>query len=140
MRTTRPQTSLDLVTEFHIKFEQPIADDVSLNDDAVNDLRLDLLYEELVELRKALEARDDVATLDALTDLQYVLDGAYLSLGMWRYKDAALREVQRSNMTKLGLDGKPIKRKDGKVLKGPLYEPPDLQGVLNTGNGDDWDR
>lgn len=131
-----PRTSLDLVRKFHETFDQPIHNNPKLDDEGVNDLRLDLLYEELIELRVALENRDSVATLDALTDLQYVLDGAYLSLGLHRWKNAALAEVQRSNMTKLDVQGKPIKRSDGKVLKGPLYEPPDLKKVLD-GNPDD---
>ncbi len=122
--------SLDLVREFHEVYEQPIHDKPNILDEDLNEFRLDLLYEELNELRDALFARDTVATLDALTDLQYVLDGAYLSLGFYRMKAAALAEVQRSNMSKLGEDGKPIKRADGKVLKGPNYSEPDFAKVI----------
>lgn len=132
----KKETSLDLVKQFHKTFEQPVHDQPKLDDENVNALRLDLLYEELIELRVALDNHDPVATLDALTDLQYVLDGAYLSLGLHRWKMAALAEIQRSNMTKLDMQGLPIKRFDGKILKGPLYEPPDLKKVLN-GSGDD---
>lgn len=123
-------TGTGLVKEFHKAFEQPIFDKPNLTDDKLNWLRLDLLEEETDELRVALENRDVVAVLDALTDLQYVLDGAYVSLGLHRWKDAAMREVHRSNMSKLGADGKPVKRADGKVLKGPGYSPPNLQRVL----------
>lgn len=127
-------TSIQMVADFHDAFDQPVARQPNIHDDALNDLRLDLLYEELVELRKALEARDEVATLDALTDLQYVLDGAYLSLGFSKFKDAAIREVHRSNMMKLGPNGKPIKRADGKVLKPEGWTPPNLKKILD---GDD---
>lgn len=124
-------TSLDRVQQFHAAFEQPVKDLPNIDDDELNELRLNLLFEELQELKDALVNRDEVGVLDALTDLQYVLDGAYLSLGYHRFKDAAIREVHSSNMSKLGEDGKPIKRADGKALKGPQYRPPDLQKVLN---------
>jgi hypothetical protein len=93
---------------------------------------MDLLEEELRELGEALEERDPVAVLDALTDLQYVLDGAYLALGFHAYKGDALLEVHRSNMSKLGENGRPIYREDGKILKGPNYSPPDLAAVLKA--------
>lgn len=123
--------SLSLVTRFHDAFEQPIASEPTLTSTAVNELRVKLLREETQELEDALAEGDAVAALDALADLQYVLDGAFLSLGFWPWKDDAVAEVHRSNMTKLGLDYKPIKRADGKVEKGPLYEPPDLAKVLH---------
>lgn len=129
--TGQPATSMAMVREFHERFGQPVCSDPNIDHDDLNELRVKLLDEELDELRTALSAGDAVAVLDALTDLQYVLDGAYLSLGFHRYKDAALREVHRSNMTKLGADGKPVVRADGKITKGPSYEPPDLARVLS---------
>jgi len=85
------------------------------------------LAEELDELKEALAAGDMVETLDALIDLQYVLDGAFLSFGLHGVKTAAFNEVHRSNMSKLGEDGKPIRREgDGKVMKGPNYFKPDM--------------
>lgn len=125
--------SIEYVAEFHDAFDQPIVDKPNVSDDDLNQLRIKLLEEELNELTCALLAHDPVEVLDALTDLQYVLDGAYLSLGMYRYKDAALREVHSSNMSKLGEDGKPIRRKDGKVMKGPNYRPPNLKKILEEG-------
>lgn len=119
-----------MVLEFHRTYGAPINHEPTINDHELNDMRIALLEEELWELRDSLDDRDKVGVLDALTDLQYVLDGAYLSLGYAQYKDAALREVHRSNMTKLGPDGKPIYRADGKVLKGPNYTPPDLAKVM----------
>jgi predicted HAD superfamily Cof-like phosphohydrolase len=125
--------SINLVREFHVRFGQPVNDEPTLDDGETNRLRIALLSEELTEFAVALADRDPVAVLDALTDLQYVLDGAYLSLGFHRYKDAALNLVHRSNMSKLGADGKPVLRDDGKVTKGPSYEPPDLRAVLRRG-------
>ncbi len=122
--------SLDLVREFHVTYGQAVADAPVVNDCDLNVLRLDLLEEELGELAVALNARDEVGVLDALTDLQYVLDGAYLALGFHAYKGDALLEVHRSNMSKLGADGKPVLREDGKILKGPNYSKPDLGAVL----------
>ena len=81
-------------------------------------------------MKSALLLQDSIATLDALTDLQYVLDGAYLSLGFQKYRAAAFAEVHRSNMSKLDVDGKPIKRTDGKILKSLLYTPPNLKPIL----------
>jgi predicted HAD superfamily Cof-like phosphohydrolase len=120
-----------LVREFHETYGQAVADAPHVTDDALNLLRLELLREELRELAEALEQHDLVATLDALTDLQYVLDGAYLALGFHAVKDAALVEVHRSNMSKLGDDGRPIVRADGKILKGPRYSPPNLDLIVN---------
>jgi predicted HAD superfamily Cof-like phosphohydrolase len=122
--------SIELVAEFHRAFGQPDADVPRVADDKVNDLRISLLDEELEELCTALRRRDPIAALDALTDLQYVLDGAYLQLGFAHVKDAALAEVHRSNMSKLGGDGKPVYRADGKIMKGPNYSPPNLVAVL----------
>lgn len=102
-----------------------------LEDQALNELRYNLLAEELQELKDGMNAKDPVAVLDALVDLQYVLDGAFLSLGFADYKDIGFDEVQRSNMSKLGEDGKPILREDGKIMKGPNYFPPDLHSVIH---------
>lgn len=123
-------TTIEQVKEFHEKFNHPVKDEPDLSDDKLNALRRNLLQEELNELTDALHDKDPVKVLDALSDLQYVLDGAYLSLGLWRWKEQAFNEVQRSNMSKLGEGGKPIYRADGKILKGPNFTPPDLKSVL----------
>lgn len=119
-----------MVREFHDAFDVVNREKSFLADEKMNKLRLSLLKEELDELTRALYFRDKVETLDALTDLQYVLDGAYLQLGFANLKDAAFREVHRSNMSKLGPDGRPIRRADGKVMKGPNYKAPDLHTIL----------
>lgn len=123
-------TSLELVKNFHEVFGHPILHSPNIANTDLNKLRVDLLTEELFELRLALLAGDVVETLDALSDLQYVLDGAYLSFGLHQFKDAAIQEVHRSNMSKLDESGQPIMREDGKFLKGPNYIPPDLGKVL----------
>ena len=123
--------TLEKVREFHYVFGHLIEDTPNVSNKKVNTLRISLLQEELDELKEALDNNDVVSTLDALTDLQYVLDGAFLSLGFGQHKYTAFNEVHRSNMSKLGEDGKPIYRKeDGKVLKGPNYSPPDLSTVI----------
>lgn len=95
------------------------------------DFRVALLQEELNELTAAIAAGDEVEVLDALTDLQYVLDGAFLSLGFHKMKRLAFDEVHRSNLSKLGLDGRPVFREDGKVLKPDHWSPPRLKGILD---------
>lgn len=125
------KTTLECVEQFHATYGLPIKNAPDLSDARTNALRINLLQEELNELKEALESGDEVGVLDALTDLQYVLDGAYLSLGYHLLKEPAFAEVQRSNMSKLGRDGKPVIRpEDGKILKGPDYTPPDLTKVM----------
>lgn len=119
-----------MVAEFHRVFGQAVSNEPNINDDHLNELRIGLLDEELNELVVALAGRDPVATLDALTDLQYVLDGTYLALGFADVKDEAFRVVHASNMAKLGPDGRPVLRDDGKILKPPGWTPPDLGLVL----------
>ncbi len=121
------------VQEFHEGFGLPVKDTPDISDEKTNRLRINLLAEELEELQEALKDGDLVEVLDALTDLQYVLDGAYLSFGLQHLKHAAFDEVHRSNMSKLGADGKPVVREsDGKILKGPDYFRPDIARFLET--------
>jgi predicted HAD superfamily Cof-like phosphohydrolase len=121
------KTTLEQVQEFHETYGLPVEAAPKIDDEKTNALRINLLAEELEELKEALAVGDVVEVLDALTDLQYVLDGAYLSFGLHGVKTAAFDEVHRSNMSKLGEDGKPIRRpEDGKVMKGPNYFKPDI--------------
>lgn len=124
------KSSLEMVKEFHEAFGHPVKDAPDLTDEELCKLRRKLLREELFELHSAMTMDDKVAVLDALCDLQYVLDGAFLALGFHNVKDTAMAEVHRSNMSKLGADGKPIYREDGKILKGPNYTPPDIRSIL----------
>lgn len=121
------KSTIEMVEEFHETYGLPVHGEPDLSCEQTKQLRINLLQEELNELKEALEDNDPVETLDALIDLQYVLDGAFLSFGLQGAKQAAFEEVHRSNMSKLGEDGKPIRRpEDGKVMKGPNYFRPDL--------------
>lgn len=121
------KSTLEMVQEFHETYGLPVESEQTTGSEKTKELRINLLQEELDELKEALENNDPIETLDALIDLQYVLDGAFLSFGMQDVKQAAFDEVHRSNMSKLGEDGQPIRREsDGKVMKGPNYFKPDM--------------
>ena len=96
-------------------------------------LRDELNHEEFRELQGAWEGEDLVEYVDAVCDLIYVLAGSLVSFGV--DLDACFAEVHRSNMSKLGEDGKPIVREDGKILKGPNYTPPDLRSIIYNTEG-----
>lgn len=96
----------------------------------VQRLRVNLIQEELDELKQAMKDKDIVEVADALTDILYVTYGAGLAFGI--DLDKCFEEIQASNMSKLGEDGKPIYRDDGKILKGPGYFEPNLSKVLNS--------
>ena len=93
-------------------------------------LRLQLIQEELAELAEAMYQGDTIESLDALCDLQYVIDGTTLYLGLHGVFDDAFQEVHRSNMTKLDKNGKPIRNEAGRVVKSDRYEPPQLGKLL----------
>ena len=118
---------LEAVREFHVAFDVPIAPVPLVPIDETKHLRIKLITEEFNELSDALEADDLVEIADALADLTVVVYGTALSYGI--DLDAVFEEVHRSNMTKLGEDRKPIYREDGKVLKGPNFEPPRIAEV-----------
>jgi len=94
-------------------------------------LRFDLLKEENDEYINAAKNGDLVEVADALGDLMYILFGTIMKHGMQHKIVEVFEEIQRSNMSKLGEDGKPIYREDGKVLKGPNYFKPNIQSILN---------
>lgn len=123
--------TLELVREFQLAFGRPIHDRPELHNQESNELRVRLLREEVTELEEALKCGTEVDVLDALTDIQYILDGSYLALGFHLYKEAAFREVHKSNMNKLGPDGQPVIRADGKILKPEGWQPPNLQKVIS---------
>lgn len=125
------KTTIEQVQEFHETYGLPVEVEQTTGSKKTKELRINLLQEELDELKEALENDDMVETLDALIDLQYVLDGAFLSFGLQGVKNDAFNEVHRSNMSKLGEDGKPIRREsDGKVMKGPNYFKPDMMQFI----------
>ena len=127
--------SIEQVAEFHRTFDCETHEQPHVDSGRLNALRLSLLQEELMELEVALQTGEPAQVLDALTDLQYVLDGAYLAFGLAKFKDAALAEVHRSNMSKLWPDGTVHKRDDGKVLKPDTYSPANLEAVLAAAVG-----
>ena len=125
------KTTLEQVREFHETYGLAVKAAPDLADARINALRVSLLAEELEEFKAAVAAANPLAALDALVDLQYVLDGAFLSLGLHNVKASAFAEVHRSDMSKLGADGKPVRREsDGKVLKGPNFFQPNLQQFI----------
>lgn len=97
-----------------------------------NRLRFNLMDEENKEYLEAANEGDLVEVADALGDMLYILCGTILEHGMQYKIEEVFEEIQRSNMSKLGADGKPIYREDGKVLKGPNYFKPDIEGVLKN--------
>lgn len=119
------------VCDFHLSYDLPVAAAPSAAIPAEQAaLRQALIDEEIGELREAAAAGDIVAIADALADVVYVAYGTACVYGI--DLDAVLDEVHASNMTKLGADGRPIRRADGKVLKGPDYRPPDIARVLGV--------
>jgi len=125
------KTNAEMVAEWHRAFNVPILDKPTFPDEKRIDLRIDLIQEEVGELFGAIHNRDIVEVADALADLLYVTYGMALEFGI--PIDEVFEEVQSSNMSKLGEDGKPIYRKDGKVLKGSNFRPPEIEGILALG-------
>ena len=110
-------------------FGQDVKNKPSFSTDKINKLRVDLIKEELEELTDAMNNKDLVEVADALTDILYVTYGAGHAFGI--DLDKCFEEVQNSNMSKLGEDGKPIYNESGKVMKGPKYFKPDLSKFIN---------
>jgi predicted HAD superfamily Cof-like phosphohydrolase len=126
---TRWSEAMLSVGRFHEAFGLPRVSRPTIDIPAgLAKLRVDLLVEEVGEFADATTARDLVGIADALADIIYVAYGAAVTYGI--DLDAALREVHRSNMSKLDEHGKPVYRADGKVLKSALYTPPDISRVL----------
>ena len=122
-------TNFDKVGVFMKTFGQEIKDKPSLSDQKINHLRINLIQEELDELKEAIENKDLVEVADALTDILYVTYGAGHAFGI--NLDKCFDEVQKSNMSKLDENGKPIYNDAGKVMKGPKYFQPNLKKFLN---------
>ena len=121
-------TNFDLVEEFMTAFGQDVEKGASMPDRKTAMLRLKLILEEYEELETAVEEHHLVGIADALTDILYVTYGAGHAFGI--NLDECFEEVHESNMSKLGPDGKPIYRDDGKVMKGPDYREPDLRKII----------
>ena len=121
-------TNFEKVKQFMQTFGQEVKTKASFSDEKTNQLRLDLISEELEELKNAMTSKDLLEVADALTDILYVTYGAGHAFGI--NLDKCFDEVQNSNMSKLGSDGKPIYNESGKVVKGPNYFKPDLKKII----------
>ena len=118
-------TNFESVKKFMETFGQEIKEKACFPNDKISALRYDLIKEELSELKEAIDKKDIKEVADALTDILYVTYGAGHAFGI--DLDKCFEEVQKSNMSKLGSDGKPIYNNKGKVMKGPNYFKPDLE-------------
>ena len=121
-------TNFEKVGLFMKTFGQEVKNKPSLSTDKINQLRISLISEELEEFKEAIKNNDLKEVADALTDILYVAYGAGHAFGI--NLDKCFDEVQQSNMSKLGDDGKPIYNDAGKVMKGPKYFKPDLSKFL----------
>ena len=117
-------TNFESVKKFMETFGQEIREKAGFPNEKITSLRYDLIKEELDELKEAMDNKDIKEVADALTDILYVTYGAGHAFGV--DLDKCFEEVQNSNMSKLGSDGKPIYNDKGKVMKGPNYFKPDL--------------
>ena len=117
-------TNFESVKKFMETFGQEIKENAGFPDDKITSLRYELIKEELTELEEAIKKKDIKEVADALTDILYVTYGAGHAFGI--DLDKCFVEVQSSNMSKLGSDGKPIYNDKGKVMKGPNYFKPNL--------------
>lgn len=129
------KTNADMVKEFHETFGHPAPARPTLPDPALFYLRLELIKEELNEIIEAKANDDLVEFADGVADLLYVVYGLGVASGL--PVDRLFAEVHASNMSKLGEDGAPIYRADGKILKGPLFRLPDIARVLREVHGAD---
>ncbi|MDA7594259.1 nucleoside triphosphate pyrophosphohydrolase family protein [Candidatus Pelagibacter sp.] len=122
-------SNFNKVKTFMETFGQEVKTKPSFSTDKINNLRYNLIKEELEELKEAMENKDLLEVADALTDILYVTYGAGHAFGI--DLDQCFDEVQNSNMSKLGKDGKPIYNETGKVMKGPKYFKPNLSKFLS---------
>ena len=121
-------TNFESVKKFMQTFGQEIKEKAGFPSNNITSLRFELIKEELDELKVAIDNNDIKEVADALTDILYVTYGAGHAFGI--NLDKCFEEVQNSNMSKLGLDGKPIYNEKGKVMKGPKYFKPDLSKFI----------
>jgi predicted HAD superfamily Cof-like phosphohydrolase len=125
------QDKINAVKEFHTSFGIGYSKTMKADlGESKNLLRFNLMDEENKEYLEAAQEGDLVEVADALGDMLYILCGTIIEHGMQDKIEEVFNEIQRSNMSKLGVDGKPIYREDGKVLKGPDYFKPNIQEIL----------
>jgi len=125
------QKQLEAVKTFHTAFGLGVSNEMKADlGESKNLLRFNLMKEENEEYLEAVSNNDIVEIADALGDMLYILCGTILEHGLQHKIEAVFDEIQRSNMSKLGEDGKPIYREDGKVMKGPNYFKPNFTEIL----------
>ena len=122
-------SNFEKVGIFMRTFGQEVKNEAKFPDEKIIKLRYDLIAEELEEFKVAIKDKDIKEIADALTDILYVTYGAGHAFGI--NLDKCFEEVQNSNMSKLGEDGKPIYNESGKVMKGPKYFKPNLEKYIN---------
>lgn len=130
-KTNKTMKQLEQVTEFHKAFGHGVGEAPRNITPHKQDLRYALMKEENEEYLEAVREDDIVGIADALGDMMYILCGTILEHGLQGKIEAVFDEIQRSNMSKLGKDGKPIYREDGKILKGEDYFKPNLKAILD---------
>ena len=122
---------IEQVKEFADTFNIKYSDDMNVNiDESTIDLRFRLMQEENLEYLEAAKNKDIVEVADALGDILYILCGTILTHGLQHKIVEVFNEIQRSNMSKLDINGKPVFREDGKILKGPNYFKPNIKEIL----------
>ena len=121
-------SNFEKVKKFMETFGQEVKEKAGFPSEEITSLRYDLIREELEEFKAAIEKKDIAEAADALTDILYVTYGAGHAFGI--NLDKCFEEVQNSNMSKLGDDGKPIYNENGKVMKGPKYFKPNLKKFI----------
>jgi len=121
-------SNFNKVKTFMNTYGQEVKNTPEFPDSKIVQLRIDLIQEELNELKEAINNNDIIEVADALTDILYVTYGAGHSFGV--DLDSCFNEVQNSNMSKLGDDGKPIYNESGKVMKGPNYFKPNIKKII----------
>lgn len=127
------QDKIKAVTLFHTAFGIGFSETQQADlGESKNNLRFNLMDEENKEYLEAAMNNDMVEVADALGDMLYILCGTIIEHGMQHKIEEIFNEIQRSNMSKLGADGKPIYREDGKVLKGPNYFKPNITEILES--------
>ena len=125
------QKQLKAVRLFHETYGLGVSEEMKADLGALkNELRYNLMKEENEEYLEAIQNNDIVEIADALGDMLYILCGTILEHGLQHKIEEVFDEIQRSNMSKLGEDGKPIYREDGKVMKGPNYFKPNFSDIL----------
>ena len=123
--------AIEQVKEFAETFNIEQSDDMNINiDESTIDLRFRLMQEENLEYLEAAKNKDIVEVADALGDILYILCGTILTHGLQHKIVEVFNEIQRSNMSKLDINGKPVFREDGKILKGPNYFKPNIKEIL----------